>query len=84
MEIVVGRSYRFVVRFPWGERKEFACTAVLREGDGTIRWRERGGVGLEPYCDCVVREEEGWVMGFLSGTPDVLVVISCCEDAPEP
>ena len=85
MEIVSSRGYRVVVRFPWGERREYDEIAVTRESDGTLRWQtgEDGG-GLEPYCDMVVQETERWIMGWVGGTCDTSVVISLDEDAPEP
>jgi len=84
MEIVEGRRYRVVVRFPWGERREFACESLVREADGTLRWAAMEEFGLEPFLDAVTAEEEGWVMGFVGGTCDVVAVLSFCDDPPEP
>ena len=86
MEIVTGRCYKFVVKLPWGERKAFTCKAARRDEDGTIHWEETGGVGLDPFCDCITTETDTWVSGFLGGTVDATVVIACEdeENAPEP
>ncbi|MDW7712052.1 MAG: hypothetical protein SCH98_16420 [Deferrisomatales bacterium] len=84
MEVVLGRRYRIVVRFPWGQRVELASRRVHRAADGTIRWEAPEGFGTEPYLDGVIRETECWVHGWCGGTCDVTVVISRGEGAPEP
>lgn len=83
MEIEAHKRYRVVVRFPWGERRDYGEATVTREADGTLRWSVAETGGLEPYCD-VVRETDGWIMGWVGGTCDTTVVISTGEDAPEP
>lgn len=84
MDIVRGRSYRIVVRFPWGDRVESWNDRVQRSTDGTIRWEPPEAFGPEPRLDVVIREEETWVLGWCGGTCDVTVVISEDEGAPEP
>lgn len=85
MEIVQGRGYRVVVRFPWGELRTYEDVGVIREADGTLHWEsgEEAG-GLEPFCDMLVQETDRWIMGWMGGTCDTPVVISIDEDAPEP
>lgn len=84
MEIVRGRAYRIVVRFPWGRRVEAWNHRVERLPDGSIRWEPPDPFGPEPCLDVVIREEATWVMGWCGGTCDVTVVISEGEGAPEP
>ncbi len=84
MEIVAGRTYRIVVRFPWGERVVAWSDRVRREPDGAIRWEPPAGFLHEPCLDGVVREEQTWVLGWCGGGCDVTVVISEGEEAPEP
>ncbi|GAB4274563.1 MAG: hypothetical protein Kow0092_29980 [Deferrisomatales bacterium] len=84
MEIVEGRTYRIVVRFPWGERAEMTSDRVVREADGTVRWAAAEGYAFEPCLDGVIREEGTWVMGWAGGCGDVTVVISQGPGAPEP
>ncbi len=83
MKIKTTTRCRVVVRFPWGERRDYGETDVTRDEDGTVRWTVDDPGGLEPYCD-VVRETESWIMGWVGGTCDTTVVISTGEDAPEP
>ena len=84
MDLIAENTYRVVMRFPWGERRDVGELAVTRDPDGTVRWAcEDPGV-LEPYCD-VVRETDHWIMGWVGGTCDTTVVISVRgEDAPDP
>jgi len=84
VEIVTGRAYRIVVRFPWGKRVETTCDQVWREVDGSIRWEPPEGFPHEPCLDGVVREEQTWVLGWCGGGCDVTVVISEGAGAPEP
>jgi hypothetical protein len=84
VEIVWGRTYRIVARFPWGARVAFECDRVRRDPEGTIRWTGAGEIGLEPCLDGVLRETETWVLGWCGGTCDVTVVIAEGPDAPEP
>ncbi len=81
MEIVYGRTYRVVVRYPWGERVETTCAAVTRDASGTIRWPAEGE---EAFVEGAIREEAGWVLGWYAGRCDVTVVISEDPGAPEP
>lgn len=83
MEIVTGETYTISIRMPWGELITFTSESVLREVDGSVAW-EGGRAGLEPRLDCVLREAEGWIMGWLGGTCDTVVVISSSPDAPAP
>lgn len=83
MEIVTGETYTIKIRMPWGELLSFTSSLVSRGADGAVTWP--AGLGpLEPRLDCVIREEEGWVMGWLGGTCDAVAVISLTEDAPLP
>lgn len=82
MEIVCGRAYRVVVRYPWGERVETTCERVERDAAGTIRWPSGGAE--DAYLEGVIREAPGWVLGWYGGHCDVTVLISEDPDAPEP
>ncbi len=82
MEIEYGRTYRVVVRYPWGERVETKCARVTRDADGTIRWPAEGAE--EAFVEGAIREAEGWVLGWYGGRCDATVVISEGPDAPEP
>ncbi len=84
MEIVFGRTYRVVVRFPWGTRVEFETAALVREADGAIRWPAREGLGEATCLDLVIQESGTWVHGWVGGHCDVAVVVSEGPDAPEP
>jgi len=84
VEIVAGRRYRVVVRFPWGTRVEFHTDRVYRDEAGTIRWLDGGEIGLEPCLDSVIQEKENWILGWCGGTSDVTAVISHGPEAPEP
>ncbi len=85
MEICAGRSYTLVVRFPWGERRQARVEALARDADGTVRWCHCDPLGVEPYLDNVLQEEEYWVFGWVGGTCDVIAVLSVPGTAaPEP
>lgn len=83
MRIVASETYTIRIRMPWGELLAFSASGVSRGEDGSISWPE-GHCPLEPKLDCVIREEEGWVMGWLGGTCDTVAVVSSTEDAPLP
>lgn len=84
MEIVFGERYEIAVRLPWGELRRFATTRARREEDGAVVWTAEEWQGLEPRLDGVLRECEGWIMGWLGGTCDTVVVLSKSSDAPLP
>lgn len=84
MKIVTGAAYTISIRMPWGELITFAASEVRREADGTIAWTATGREGLEPRLDCVLKETDGWIMGWLGGTCDTVVVVSSSPDAPVP
>jgi len=84
VEVVAGRIYRIVVRFPWGTRVELQTDRASRDEDGTIRWQRTGALDLEPCLDCVLHETDDWVLGLCGGTSDVAVVVSQGPEAPEP
>ena len=76
MEIVTGRSYAIVVRFPWGERMEQEVGTLSRDADGTLRWSWDEGACVEPYLDNILCEEKHYVFGWVGGSCDVTAVIS--------
>ncbi len=76
MEIVQGRWYRIVVRFPWGATKELITATVVRDADGTIRWEWEDDFGFAAYVDCVIEETEHSLTGWGGGCCDVTVVIT--------
>lgn len=84
MEVTAERSYFVRVRLPWGELASFETAGVVRAEDGSLSWPEGGSVGLSPRLDCILRETDSWVMGWLGGTCDTVAVISIHEDAPLP
>lgn len=84
MEIIFGERYEIAVRLPWGELRRFATTLARREMDGGVVWSADGWEGPEPRLDCVIRECDGWIMGWLGGTCDTVVVLSNSPDAPLP
>jgi hypothetical protein len=84
LEIVPGRSYRIVVRFPWGARVAVESNQLRRDADGSIHWAGAGEMGLEPCLDTVIQESTRWVLGWCGGTCDVTVVISDGPGGPEP
>lgn len=84
MQIVPGRRYRVVVRFPWGERFETVADRVVREEGGSLRWEGGAEFGHEPCLETPIREAEDWVLGWCGGCCDVTVVISWGPGAPEP
>jgi hypothetical protein len=84
MDIAKDTTYRIAIRFPWGELRAFECADVWRDDCGAVRWRADTSSGLDPYLDCALQETAGWVMGWLGGTSDTVVVISIDPDAPTP
>jgi len=84
VDVVTGRAYRIVIRFPWGARVEIESDRVSRDEGGTIRWSGADPIGLEPSLDSVIQETEHWVLGWCGGTCDVTVVIADGPEGPEP
>jgi hypothetical protein len=75
MKIEPGSSFKITVSYPWGAKKEFECAEVVRDDDGSIRWRSETDVGLEPCLDCAVEESERHITGWLGGSCDTTVMI---------
>ena len=65
MIIGAEQRYTIVIRFPWGERREACVSGLIRETDGTVRWMGTEALGVEPYLDNIVREEEQWLHGWV-------------------
>ncbi len=85
MKITEDALYHVAIRYPWGELSITEQVRVTRDGSGSLLLD--GGVvatGLEPSVDCIIQETEGWIMGWLGGTCDTPVVVSCVENAPLP
>lgn len=85
MDIRAGQRYTLVLRFPWGERRQGRVEALARDADGTVRWCRCEQLGVEPYLDNLLQEEEHWMSGWVGGGCDVIAVLSVPgAAAPEP
>lgn len=76
MKIISGQTYRILVAFPWGEKKELLSAGLTRHGDGSITWPPCGDFQLSPLLDSVVRETDEYVIGFVGGTCDTTGAVS--------
>ncbi|MBI5441350.1 MAG: hypothetical protein HY900_09090 [Deltaproteobacteria bacterium] len=85
MDIILGRTYRIVIRFPWGARFEARTDCLVRDPGGGLRWSVDeehwpGATGI----DLLLQETDHWILGWVEGYGNVPAVVSDGGDAPEP